>query len=55
MPRIANAVRESMWDDDWTRLFLEFVLYASRNPQARNNLAAWTRHSLARVEQLITQ
>jgi AcrR family transcriptional regulator len=55
MPRIANAVREAMWDDSWTMLFLEFVLYASRNPQARSKLAAWTRHSLGRVEQLIAQ
>jgi len=55
MPRMTHAVRESMWDDDWTRLFLEFVLYASRNDPARTKLAAWTRRSLDRVEQLIEQ
>jgi AcrR family transcriptional regulator len=55
MPQVANAVRESMWDDSWTMLFLEFVLYAARNPKARERLAAYTRHSLGRVQQLIEQ
>jgi len=50
---VASAVREAWWDDSWTMLFLEFVLYAARNPQARSKLAAWTRNELRRVEQLI--
>jgi len=54
-PLVASAVRESFWDDNWTMLFLEFVLYAARNPQARSKLAAWTRHSLSQVEQLLTE
>src|SRR6266542_2850743 len=24
-PRITHAIRETMWDDNWTMLFLEFV------------------------------
>jgi len=55
MPRIASAVREAMWDDNWAMLFLEFVLYAARNPQARSKLADWMHRSLRRVEQLIVQ
>jgi len=55
MPRIARAVRESMWDDSWTMLFLEFVLYAARNPKARSKLVAYTRRSLDRIQQLIAQ
>jgi AcrR family transcriptional regulator len=55
MPRITKAVRESMWDDRWTMLFLEFVLYAARNPRARSKLAAYVRRSLDRVEELLTQ
>jgi AcrR family transcriptional regulator len=55
MPRIADAVRESMWEDSWTMLFLEFVLYAARNPKARSKLAAYTRRSLDRIQQLIAQ
>jgi AcrR family transcriptional regulator len=54
-PLVASAVRESLWDESWTMLFLEFVLYAARNPQARLKLAAWTRHSLSQVEQLLTE
>jgi len=52
-PLVASALRESLWDDSWTMLFLEFVLYAARNPQARSKLAAWTRHSLSQVEQFL--
>ena len=44
-----------VWDESWTMLFLEFVLYAARNPDARLKLAAWTRHSLSQVEQLLTE
>lgn len=54
-PLVASAVRESLWDESWTMLFLEFVLYAARNPQARLKLAAWTRHSLSQVEQLLAE
>jgi AcrR family transcriptional regulator len=53
LPGIANVIRPQMWDDSWARLFLEFVLYASRNPEARTKLATWTRHSLELVEQQI--
>jgi AcrR family transcriptional regulator len=54
-PLVASAVKESLWDESWTMLFLEFVLYAARNPDARLKLAAWTRHSLSQVEQLLTE
>jgi AcrR family transcriptional regulator len=52
-PRIASVVREMWWNDDWTMLFLEFVLYAARNPSARSKLAAHVRRQLAAVEQIL--
>ncbi len=52
---VASAVREAWWDDSWTMLFLEFVLYAARNPKARSKLVAYTRRSLDRIQQLIAQ
>jgi AcrR family transcriptional regulator len=39
LPRISEIVNRT-WDDAWSTLFLEFVLYASRNPQARAKLTA---------------
>ena len=38
-----RSIIERMWDDEWTALHLEFVLYATRNPAAREKLAASAR------------
>jgi AcrR family transcriptional regulator len=38
---------ERMWDDDWSALYLEFVLYATRNPRARAKLTASVRRQRA--------
>jgi AcrR family transcriptional regulator len=42
LPRV-RTVLERLWDDEWTALYLEFVLYAKRNPAAREKLAATLR------------
>ncbi len=55
MPRIASAIRESMWDDNWTMLFLEFVLYTARNPDSRAKFATHVRRTLKWSEELISQ
>jgi AcrR family transcriptional regulator len=44
LPRV-RAVIERILDDDWTALYLEFVLYAKRNPRARARLAATVRRT----------
>jgi AcrR family transcriptional regulator len=38
LPRVRGVI-ERTWDDEWTALYLEFVLYARRNPDAREKLA----------------
>jgi AcrR family transcriptional regulator len=43
LPRVQGVI-ERLWDDDWTALYLEFVLYAKRNPAVREKLAATVRH-----------
>jgi len=54
-PRIRQILRSdtSPWDDDFVTLWLEFVLYARRNPQAQEKLAASARRSRAQVQALI--
>jgi AcrR family transcriptional regulator len=42
LPRVQGVI-ERLWDDDWTALYLEFVLYAKRNPAVRERLAAVAR------------
>jgi len=42
LPRVRGVI-ESTWDDEWTALYLEFVLYAKRNPEAGEKLAASAR------------
>ena len=39
LPRV-RGVLERLWDDEWSALYLELVLYARRNPAARERLAA---------------
>ena len=38
-----RALIEPNWNDEWMALYLEFVLYARRNPQARAKLTASAR------------
>ena len=53
-PRIREIFRSDMfWSDDFLTLWLEFVLYARRNPEAQRKLAASAQRSHARVQQLI--
>jgi AcrR family transcriptional regulator len=52
LPRIRELVSK-MWDDDWSVLYLEFVLYAARNPKARSKLAASTRKVHEHIERMI--
>jgi AcrR family transcriptional regulator len=54
LPRIRELFRgEMFWDDDFSTLYLEFVLYARRNPEARAKLAARAERSRALVQELI--
>jgi AcrR family transcriptional regulator len=53
LPRIADTVVQHMWDDNWTMLWLEFVLFAARNPEAREKLVSLTRKSREQIEELI--
>jgi AcrR family transcriptional regulator len=54
-PRIRQILRSDMspWDDDFVTLWLEFVLYARRNPDAREKLAASAGRARAQVQALI--
>jgi AcrR family transcriptional regulator len=38
-----RGVIDRTWDDEWTALYLEFVLYAQRNPDAARKLSAVVR------------
>ncbi len=42
LPQVRGVIERS-WDDEWTALYLEFVLYAKRNPDIRGKLAATAR------------
>jgi len=53
LPRIANTVVDHIWDDSWTMLWLELVLYAARNPEAHSKVVALTRKSRERIEELV--
>jgi AcrR family transcriptional regulator len=53
-PRIRELFRgEMFWDDDFNTLYLEFVLYARRNPDARAKLAGSAQRSRTLVQELI--
>jgi AcrR family transcriptional regulator len=53
-PRIRDIVRSDMfWSEDFVALWMEFVLYARRNPEAQAKLAASIQRSRAQVQQLI--
>jgi AcrR family transcriptional regulator len=53
MPRMSSLLRELMWDEEWTALYVEFVLYAARNEQARALLAESARREQTVVESMI--
>ena len=53
-PRIREIFRRDMfWDDDFVTLWLEFVLYARRNPEVQAKLASSVQRSRAQVQALI--
>lgn len=53
-PRIREIFRSDMfWSDDFIALWMEFVLYARRNPEAQRKLAASVQRSRELVRQLI--
>jgi AcrR family transcriptional regulator len=53
------AVRELLhsnaffWDDSWTTLYLEFVVYSRRNPEAAVKLAASAQRTRALVTEMV--
>jgi AcrR family transcriptional regulator len=55
MPRVRELLHSGafFWDDIWTTLYLEFVLYARRNPGARAKLVESLRREHALVQALI--
>ncbi len=54
-PRIRQILRSdaSPWDDSFVTLWLEFILYARRNPNAQKKLAASAQRARAQVQALI--
>jgi AcrR family transcriptional regulator len=53
-PRIREILRSDMfWGDEFVTLWLEFVLYARRNPEAQEKLAASAQRSRVQVQALI--
>lgn len=56
LPRIRDVMKAvGFWDEEWSALSLEFVLYARRNPEAREKLASTNRRNREFVENLIEQ
>jgi AcrR family transcriptional regulator len=54
LPRVRELLgNEFFWDESFSALWLEFVLYARRHPEARTKLVASARRARARVQQLI--
>jgi AcrR family transcriptional regulator len=57
-PRVRDLIQGMnvmFWDDTWTTLYLEFVLYARRNPEAQAKLAATARRGRELTQKLIEQ
>jgi AcrR family transcriptional regulator len=53
-PRMREIFRSDMfWSEEFIALWLEFVLYARRNPEAQEKLAASIQRSRAHVQELI--
>ena len=56
LPRIRDligSIQSTFWDDTFSALYLEFVLYARRNPEAQAKLAATAQRSRELVQELI--
>jgi AcrR family transcriptional regulator len=56
LPRMLDLIRAVMFREEnaeFTLLFLEFVLYARRNPEARAKLVAMARHDRANTVEMI--
>ncbi len=53
--RVARLLESGVffWDEGWSALYLEFVVYARRNPEAQAKLADAARRSRAFVAELI--
>ena len=45
MRRFEDLIFRVMWSDEWTLLYLEFLVYAARNPEAKAKLAESARQS----------
>jgi len=52
-PRVRQVVRMSAWDNEFVTLWLEFILYAQRNPEAQEKLVTTARRLRAHVRTLI--
>jgi AcrR family transcriptional regulator len=50
---LVQALNVMFWDDTWYTLYLEFVLYARRNPEAQAKLAAMAHRSREFVQALM--
>jgi AcrR family transcriptional regulator len=46
-------IGSAFWDEPWMMLYLEFILYALRNPEAREKLVAQFERELALEQKLI--
>jgi AcrR family transcriptional regulator len=55
LPRMRELIRSGtfLWDDSWHTLYLEFVLYAKRNPEAEEKLAASMRREREFVQAMV--
>ncbi len=55
LPEIRELISTSGWERDFTILYLEFVLYAARNPDARAKLVAHARRVRDTTERIIAR
>jgi AcrR family transcriptional regulator len=55
LPRVRELMRSGafFWDDAWNTLYLEFVLYSRRNPEAAAKLAASSQRTRAFVTDMV--
>jgi AcrR family transcriptional regulator len=55
LPEILDLLSTTEFDPSWAVLYLEFVLYAARNPAALEQLGAQLRRTRDRVERMVTR
>lgn len=55
LARIQTTVADVFWGDEWSALWLEFVLYAARNPDARERALDFRRRRQADTERMIAE